>query len=202
MTRFRELRLQRGLSQEQLCREYNEKYNRRYTTAAMSLIEHDKRSPELGALLDFADFYGVSLDYLLGRDLVGKVSYEFSADNKSRSWQLSEQLRNIILGLYSMKANAVHRLNQESISECNCKSIPAERLLQNVQDGDFVSADEGNVPVDKYVHQGQKLVLDELKKLDDMSEEEANLEMLRSLLKQSIVLARRVEKKRKAWYKY
>ena len=31
---------------------------------------------------------------------------------------------------------------------------------------------------------------------------EENLEMLRSLLKQSIILARRVEKKRKAWYKY
>ena len=54
MTRFWELRLQRG-------------FNRKYTTAAMSLIEHDKRSA--GALLDFADFYGVSLDYLLGRGL-------------------------------------------------------------------------------------------------------------------------------------
>ena len=97
MTRFRELRLQRGLSQEQLCRLYNEKYNRKYTTAAMSLIEHDKRSPELGALLDFADFYGVSLDYLLGRD-----QGEFDSaqvDFKSRTWYLSEQLRNIVLGL-------------------------------------------------------------------------------------------------------
>ena len=32
MTRFRELWLQRGLSQEQLCRFYNVKYNRKYTT--------------------------------------------------------------------------------------------------------------------------------------------------------------------------
>lgn len=69
MTRFRELRLHRG-------------FNRKYTTAAMSLIEHDKRSPELGALLDFADFYGVSLDYLLGRDLAGEAAYEFSMDSK------------------------------------------------------------------------------------------------------------------------
>ena len=61
MTSFWELRLQRG-------------FNRKYTTAAMSLIEHDKRSPELGALLDFADFYGVSLDYLLGRDLAGEAA--------------------------------------------------------------------------------------------------------------------------------
>lgn len=157
MTRFRELRLQRGLSQEQLCRQYNEKYNRKYTTAAMSLIEHDKRSPELGALLDFADFYGVSLDYLLGRDLAGEAAYEFSVDSKTRSWQLSEQLRNIILGLYSMK-----------------RELPQER----------------------------QQVMDELKRLDGMSEDEENLEMLRSLLKQSIILARRVEKKRKAWYKY
>lgn len=157
MTRFRELRLQRGLSQEQLCRQYNEKYNRKYTTAAMSLIEHDKRSPELGALLDFADFYGVSLDYLLGRDLAGEAAYEFSVDSKTRSWQLSEQLRNIILGLYSMMGE-----------------LPQER----------------------------QQVMDELKRLEGMSEDEENLEMLRSLLKQSIILARRVEKKRKAWYKY
>lgn len=157
MTRFRELRLQRGLSQEQLCRQYNEKYNRKYTTAAMSLIEHDKRSPELGALLDFADFYGVSLDYLLGRDLAGEAAYEFSVDSKTRSWQLSEQLRNIILGLYSMKGE----------------------LLQERQQA-----------------------MDELKRLEGMSEDEENLEMLRSLLKQSIILARRVEKKRKEWYKY
>ena len=157
MTRFRELRLQRGLSQEQLCRQYNEKYNRKYTTAAMSLIEHDKRSPELGALLDFADFYGVSLDYLLGRDLAGEAAYEFSVDSKTRSWQLSEQLRNIILGLYSMMGE-----------------LPQER----------------------------QQVMDELKRLEGMSEDEENLEMLHSLLKQSIILARRVEKKRKAWYKY
>ena len=44
--------------------------------------------------------------------------------------------------------------------------------------------------------------MDELKRLEGMSEDEVNLEMLRSLLKQSIILARRVEKKRKAWYKY
>lgn len=67
MTRFWELRLHRG-------------FNRKYTTAAMSLIEHDKRSA--GALLDFADFYGVSLDYLLGRDLAGEAAYEFSMDSK------------------------------------------------------------------------------------------------------------------------
>lgn len=67
MTRFRELRLSRGLSQEKFRQLYNAKYNRSYTAAAVSQIEHGKRMPELGALMDFADFYGVSLDYLLGK---------------------------------------------------------------------------------------------------------------------------------------
>lgn len=67
MTRFRELRLSRGLSQEKFRQLYNEKYNRSYTAAAVSQIEHGKRMPELGALMDFADFYGVTLDYLLGK---------------------------------------------------------------------------------------------------------------------------------------
>ena len=99
----------------------------------------------------------MSLDYLFGRDLAGEAAYEFSVDSKTRSWQLSEQLRNIILGLCSMKGE-----------------LPQER----------------------------QQVMDELKRLEGMSEDEENLEMLRSLLKKSIILARRVEKKRKAWYKY
>ena len=200
MTRFRELRLQRGLSQEQLCREYNEKYNRKYTTAAMSLIEHGKRSPELGALLDFADFYGVSLDYLLGRDLAGQTAYEFSVDSKARSWQLSEQLRNIILGLYSMKGDIARY--RESIAALNNSGLDGKESGAYDKAAALGVADDGDVPIGKRINQGQRVVLDELKRLDSMSEDEENLEMLRSLLKQSIVLARRVEKKRRAWYKY
>lgn len=65
MTRFRELRLQRGLSQEQLCRQYNEKYNRKYTTAAMSLIEHDKRYA--GGIVGFCGFLWCVLGLSVGQ---------------------------------------------------------------------------------------------------------------------------------------
>ena len=68
MTRFRDLRIKSGLTQTEFRHLYNEKYARSYTAAAISQIEHGRRMPELGALLDFADFYGVSLDYLLERD--------------------------------------------------------------------------------------------------------------------------------------
>lgn len=183
MTRFRELRLQRGLSQEQMCRLYNEKYNRKYTTAAISFIEHDKRSPELGALLDFADFYGVSLDYLLGRDQDEVDSAQ--VDCKSRTWYLSEQLRNIVIGLYNGKeANKIGRKSE------------------GVDSGGSHVGDGASLQTEPVVHNGQQNINQELRLLGEQDENEENLEMLRSLLKQSIVLAKRVEKNKKSWYKY
>lgn len=117
MTRFRELRLQRGWTQKQLCEIFNAKYNRKYTTSAMYLIEHGKRAPELGALLDFADFYDVSLDYLLGRDLSGKATNDFSVGSKTRSWQISEQLRNMIKGLNHMYDNNTVKSDKQDICD-------------------------------------------------------------------------------------
>lgn len=84
--------MQRGYSQEAFRKIYNEKYNRNYTSAAISMIEHGKRMPELGALIDFADFYGVSLDYLLGR--------EIDTDKNNR---ISKQLRSIMENLGNIK---------------------------------------------------------------------------------------------------
>ena len=52
MTRFRELRLQRGV-------------NRKYTTAAMSLIEHDKRYA--GGIVGFCGFLWCVLGLSVGQ---------------------------------------------------------------------------------------------------------------------------------------
>ncbi|MDY4485465.1 MAG: hypothetical protein SPE14_05120 [Anaerovibrio sp.] len=49
---------------------------------------------------------------------------------------------------------------------------------------------------------GRQYAMSELKRLDNMSEAEENLEMLRYLLKQSVILAKRVEKSNKSWYRY
>lgn len=193
MTRFRELRLQLGLSQEQLCRQYNEKYNRNYTAGAMSLIENDKRSPELGALLDFADFYGVSLDYLLGRDQMGQDNEEQGMGSYGRSWHLSEQLRNIVLGLYSGK-KAGAWLRDGTVMEPPSLSGSNAGKVQDSSEGESASDQIGDA--------GRQYAMSELKRLDNMSEAEENLEMLRYLLKQSVILAKRVEKSNKSWYRY
>ena len=193
MTRFRELRLQLGLSQEQYCRQYNEKYNRNYTAGAMSLIENDKRSPELGALLDFADFYGVSLDYLLGRDQMGQDNEEQGMGSYGRSWHLSEQLRNIVLGLYSGKKAGTW------LRDGNVMEPPS---LSGANAGKVQDASEGESASDQIGDAGRQYAMSELKRLDNMSEAEENLEMLRYLLKQSVILAKRVEKSNKSWYRY
>ena len=136
MTQFRNLRIRKGLNQEEFRKLYNEKYNRNYTSAAISMIEHGKRMPELGALIDFADFYDVSLDYLLGRDA-----------GSSGDQQLSAQLRAIVDRLMVLKSQA-----------------------------------------------GED---------DESPEIQENMEMLRCLLQQSEVLAKRVEKgKDNSWYKF
>ena len=137
MARFRDLRVKSGYSQEEFRKLYNEQYNRNYTSAAISMIEHGKRMPELGALMDFADFYGVSLDYLLSR--TGKF------DNG----QISSQLNCIVENLE----------NWENYKE------PVYR------DREY------------------------------RSEIKENFRMLKCLLEQSAVLARRMEKEDNSWYR-
>lgn len=135
MTRFRALRLKSGLSQTEFRQQYNERYNRSYTAAAISQIEHGKRMPELGALRDFADFYGVSVDYLLGQQDDDKLE-------EPAGRQISARLKNLV------------------------EQLPKE----NQPDMD-----------------------DEVKE---------NIGILRNLLHQSLILARRVEKDEKSWFRY
>lgn len=138
MTRFRALRLKSGLSQTEFRRQYNERYNRSYTAAAISQIEHGKRMPELGALRDFADFYGVSVDYLLGQ----KGDEQDEQAEEAAGQQISARLKNLV------------------------EQLPKE----NQPDMD-----------------------DEVKE---------NIGILRNLLHQSLILARRVERDEKSWFRY
>jgi repressor LexA len=65
--RFKELRLIKGLTQEELANDFNKKYHFNFGKSAISQYENDKRIPEIDALRAFADYFQVSLDYLLGR---------------------------------------------------------------------------------------------------------------------------------------
>lgn len=57
-----ELRKRRGLSQQEISDKLD------VSRGTYSLWETNKRRPELDSLIAIADFYGVSVDYILGRD--------------------------------------------------------------------------------------------------------------------------------------
>lgn len=62
--RLKELRVENGLSQKEL----SIKLNKQITQSAVGLWELGKRVPNLDAVILLADFFGVSLDYMAGRE--------------------------------------------------------------------------------------------------------------------------------------
>jgi transcriptional regulator with XRE-family HTH domain len=68
VNRFLELRQAKHLTQAELIQQFNERYGRTYSIPALSLFENGRRLPEIPALIDFADFFGCSIDHLIGRD--------------------------------------------------------------------------------------------------------------------------------------
>ena len=80
MSRFKELRKKAGLTQDELINKFNVEYGRKYTPAAISQFENGKRIPETNALIDFANFFGVSIDYLLATDTVGHFPEDISVE--------------------------------------------------------------------------------------------------------------------------
>ena len=58
--RLKELRIERGLSQEKLAKEVG------LTHTAIGLWEQNKRVPNLDAVIELAKFFGASIDYLAG----------------------------------------------------------------------------------------------------------------------------------------
>jgi len=64
--RFKQLRSEMMFTQDELLDKFNKIYHRNYKSSAISFYENGKRIPEIDALKDFADFFGVSVSYLLG----------------------------------------------------------------------------------------------------------------------------------------
>lgn len=66
--RIRELRENLGMSQAQFIDAFVAKYGEEYrmSQTALSKYEQEQREPKNELLIAFADFFGVSTDYLLG----------------------------------------------------------------------------------------------------------------------------------------
>lgn len=80
-TKFRKLRLLKNLTQEQLVNDFNKKFHYSLTKSAISQYENNKRYPEITALVDFAKYFEISLDFLLSEGKVKNKSLEEDVSN-------------------------------------------------------------------------------------------------------------------------
>lgn len=65
--RFKELRKDKKLTQDELAKQFNKQFNTTFNKSTISQYENDKRKPEINILENWADFFNVSVDYLLCR---------------------------------------------------------------------------------------------------------------------------------------
>jgi transcriptional regulator with XRE-family HTH domain len=121
MTRFKELRKKAGLTQEALINQFNIEYGRKYTPAAISQFENGRRIPETNALIDFANFFGVSVDYLLGVDAVGSFPEDISVEEIALVRAYRQAPEHITKAIHSMlepyKVRYVAEIANEKVAE-------------------------------------------------------------------------------------
>lgn len=104
--RFKKLRLAKDLSQEEIVVLFNKKYNYSFAKSSISLYENNKRTPEIETLKCWAEFFAVSIDYLLGMtDEVNTLS-----SNKENEAITKNEIRDII-------AETVAQTNDETTKE-------------------------------------------------------------------------------------
>jgi transcriptional regulator with XRE-family HTH domain len=78
--RFKKLRIMKGLTQEHLANDFNKKFHYNIGKSAISQYENDKRIPEISALVDFANYFEVSVDFLLCKDENKNIHIEEKAE--------------------------------------------------------------------------------------------------------------------------
>lgn len=78
--RFKSLRVEKGITQDELVKQFNEKYFYNFTKSSISMYENDKQVPEVDVLKKWAEFFQVALDYLLGNSDI-KNPYKEAPEN-------------------------------------------------------------------------------------------------------------------------
>jgi len=98
--RFKRLRIDKKMTQDELAEDFNNKFDYSFTKATISQYENDRRIPEVSALLKFADYFNVSLDYLLCNDIFRIQELESDYNIKSDQGGIDiEEIFSILINL-------------------------------------------------------------------------------------------------------
>ena len=116
--RFKSIRLSKNLTQEQLVDEVNKRYGYAFTKTTISQYENNKRIPEMNAIRSFAEYFNVSLDYLLCNDIhvIKELAQGYYMQNDSEFIEL-EKIATLIKSLATEKKILLNNkaLNAEQI---------------------------------------------------------------------------------------
>lgn len=104
------------MTQDELAEDFNNKFDYSFTKATISQYENNRRIPEVSALLKFADYFNVSLDYLLCNDIFTIQELESSYNIKNGQGAIDiEEIFSILLNLN--KNNKILLSNKELNNE-------------------------------------------------------------------------------------
>ena len=122
-TKLRDLRLEKNLKQKEVAKALN------IATNTLSQFENNKGRPSLDVLLAFADFFGCSIDYLVGReDDFGNVSVSSNPSDLSKDEKtLLERFRK--LGPFERESILV-QIDALSSEEYNARVYGAKPLIK------------------------------------------------------------------------
>lgn len=97
-TRLKELRKSKNMTQEQLAEELNKKYNLNESKPTISQYENNRRVPDLDRIVNIADYFNVSLDYLTYRkfeetnDNLRENDISFNSPQEALSFILKQEM--------------------------------------------------------------------------------------------------------------
>ena len=100
--RIKKLREEKGLSREEMSNQLNISYS------ALSKYETNKRFPDKNTLIELANFFDVSVDYIIGRTDVRKFE-DFPEEIKG--------IANLFVGMSGSKQKAIEKLFKELLEK-------------------------------------------------------------------------------------
>lgn len=86
---IRKLRRQKKLTQEQVANYLH------VSTSTYGMWEQGRNEPDIKRLQELADFFSVTVDYLLGRESLTSTQEQTVKDTIERLEELTQQLKNI-----------------------------------------------------------------------------------------------------------
>jgi transcriptional regulator with XRE-family HTH domain len=155
--RLRELRIKKGMTQQELGKRF------KASQSTIGMYERDEREPNFQLLQEIADFFEVSIDYLLYRTTNPN---EVNVSNKTESRNLDSDTLNKIAAFFNVSPEwLLDRINQRSRIP-DKEPILTRDLLQFLEKSDYLTY--GGHPI---TEKQKRIILDFFKEVVIRNEE-------------------------------